>query len=581
VPNLAHESRRHRRQDSRDGLGTRSDGGSQLRVAERRKPGREALDDRAECRAASGRHRGAPNHLERLLQTADAADRLADEPAHAHAAAPGHEQSRAPAIDGGLERDGEVGQLPLPPHEPFAAEPRGHGAIVPHRHGAPTHRYPSAAMTDPQNVPTPPEVALWRDRNFLAVWSASTISVFGSLITRTALPFAAILLLDAGAAEIAAIRSVELIAALIVGLFAGAWVDRLLRRPILIWADLGRAVLLASIPVTAVLGLLGLPQLLVVSFGAAVFSTFFDVADNAYLPTVVPREKLVAANSALTATGSVAEFSAFGIGGFLIEVFTAPFAIAIDAVTFVVSALLLGTIKKQEPPPAPRADREPVLREIRDGIRIVAGSPVLRALALSHGGTHILWGVFGTSYLLFAMNELGLGPAAIGVIAAVGGIGSLAGSAMAPYMVRRFGIGNSILLGMVGFILGNSLIPLAPAGALLLGAAFLIAQQLIGDSLATVYEVTEVSLQQAMVGDRLLGRVNATTHTFTTLMTLFGAVLGGVVAETIGLRAAFALGLLGGVLSLAVVWFSPVRHIRDAPLRPTIGMPGDEMPITE
>lgn len=427
----------------------------------------------------------------------------------------------------------------------------------------------------------PESGTIWRDRSFLAVWSASTISVFGSLITRTALPFAAILILGAGPAEIAAIRSVELIAALIVGLFAGAWVDRLLRRPILIWADLGRAVLLGSIPVTAVLGLLGMPQLLLVSFGAAVFSTFFDVADNAYLPTVVPREKLVAANSALTATGSVAEFSAFGIGGFLIELFTAPIAIAIDAVTFLVSAVLLGTIRKKEPPPAPRADREPVLREIRDGIRIVAGSPVLRALALSHGGTHILWGVFGTSYLLFATNELGLGPAAIGVIAAVGGIGSLAGSALAPFMVRRFGIGHSILLGMVGFLVGNTLIPLAPAGALLLGAAFLIAQQLIGDSLATVYEVTEVSLQQAMVGDRLLGRVNATTHTFTTLMTLFGAVLGGVVAETIGLRAAFALGLLGGVLALAVVWFSPVRHIRDAPLRPTIGMPGDEMPITE
>ncbi len=422
---------------------------------------------------------------------------------------------------------------------------------------------------------------IWRDRSFLAVWSASTISVFGSLITRTALPFAAILILDAGAGEIAAIRSAELIAGLILGLFAGAWVDRLLRRPILIWADLGRAVLLGSIPVTAVLGLLGMPQLLFVSFGAAAFSTFFDVADNAYLPTVVPREKLVAANSALTATGSVAEFSAFGIGGFLVEVFTAPIAIAIDAVTFLVSALLLGTIRKKELTPKPHADREPVLREIRDGMRIVAGSPVLRALALSHGGTHILWGVFGTGYLLFAIDELGLGPAAIGVIAAVGGIGSLAGSALAPYMVRRFGIGHAMLLGMLGFVIGNSLIPLAPAGAVLLGAAFLIAQQLIGDSLATVYEVTEVSLQQAMVGDRLLGRVNATIATFTTLMTLFGAVLGGVVAETIGLRAAFAIGLLGGVLSLLVVWFSPVRHIREAPVVALIGMPGDELPITE
>jgi MFS family permease len=426
-----------------------------------------------------------------------------------------------------------------------------------------------------------PSDALWRDRSFVAVWSASTISIFGSLITRTALPFAAILVLDAGPGEIAAIRSAELIAGLIVGLVAGAWVDRLLRRPIMIWADLGRAVLLGSIPVAALLSLLGMPQLLLVSFGAAVLSTFYDVADNAYLPTVVSRERLVAANSALTATGSVAEFSAFGIGGFLIEVFTAPIAIAIDAITFVVSAVLLGTIRRKEPPPTPHEDREPVLREIREGMGIVARSPVLRALALSHGGTHILWGVFGTSYLIFAYDELHLGAAAVGVIAAVGGIGSLAGSALAPAMVRRFGIGQSILLGMLGFTIGNAFIPLAPAGAVLLGALFLIAQQLIGDSLATVYEVTEVSLQQSMVSDRLLGRVNATISTFTTLMTLLGAVLGGVVAESIGLRAAFAIGLLGGVLSMAVVWFSPVRHIRDAPLLPTIGMPGDQLPITE
>jgi MFS family permease len=449
-------------------------------------------------------------------------------------------------------------------------------------------------MSEPEMPPgtaapaPPPTAALWRDRSFLAVWSASTVSLFGSLITRTALPFAAILVLNAGPLEISAIRSAELIAGLIVGLFAGAWVDRLLRRPILIFADIGRAVLLASIPLAFVFHALGMPQLLLVAFAAAVLSTFFDVADNAYLPTVVPRARLIEANSALTATGSVAEFSAFGIGGFLIELFSAPIAIAIDAVTFVVSALLLGTIRKKEPPPTPVADREPVLREIRDGMRIVVRSPVLRALALSHGGTHILWGIFGTSYLLFALDELRLGPAAVGLIAGAGGIGSLAGSALAPRFVRRFGIGRTILLGMVGFVIGNALIPLAPAaavgatgGALLLGAAFLVAQQLLGDSLATVYEITEVSLVQASVGDRMLGRVNGTIGTFTTLLTLLGAVMGGVIAEAWGLRAAFAIGLLGGVFGIVVVWFSPVRFIRDAPIAPPTSMPGNEMPLTE
>ena len=440
-------------------------------------------------------------------------------------------------------------------------------------------------MTEPAAATAPDGGALWRNRSFLAVWSASTISIFGSLITRTALPFAAILVLDAGPLEISAIRSAELVAGLIFGLVAGAWVDRLRRRPILIWADLGRAVLLASIPVAAIGGFLtgaiGLWHLVFVAFSAAVLSTFADVADNAYLPTIVPRGRLVEANSALTATASVAEFSAFGIGGFLVQAFTAPIAIAIDAVTFVVSALLLGTIRRKEPPPKPAADREPVLREIREGIGIVARSPVLRALALSHGGTHILWGIFGTGYLLFATQDLGLGPAAIGVIAGMGGIGSLAGSAITPYLTRRFGIGRTILLGMLGFLVGNALIPLAPSGAILLGAAFLIAQQLVGDSLATVYEVTETSLIQASVGDRILGRVNASTGTFTTLMTLAGAIAGGVIAETWGLRAAFAVGLLGGVFSLVVVWFSPVRFIRDAPLATNAVLPGDESPLTE
>lgn len=446
---------------------------------------------------------------------------------------------------------------------------------------APENPLPEDA-TEPDDEPAP---SLWRDRAFLAVWSASTISVFGSLITRTALPFAAILILDAGPVEISLIRSAELIAGLLIGLVAGAWVDRLRRRPILIWADLGRAVLLGSIPVAYVFFELTLVHLLVVAFAAAVLSTFFDVADNAYLPTVVSRKRLVAANSALTATWSVAEFSAFGIGGFLIKVLSAPVAIAIDAVTFVVSALLLGTIRKQEPPPTPHADREPVLREISDGIRIVARSPLLRALALSHGGTHILWGIFGTSYLLFATDELHLDPAAIGVIAAIGGIGSLAGSALAPIMVRRLGVGRSILIGIAGFTAGNALIPLAPAtGAVLgisLGALFLIGQQLIGDSLATVYEVTENSLVQASVTDRVLGRVNASIGTFTTLLTLAGAIAGGIIAETWGLRAAFWVGLAGAAMTLFVVWFSPVRGVQSAPLVPSIDLPGDELPVME
>src|SRR5262249_23841024 len=227
---------------------------------------------------------------------------------------------------------------------------------------------------------------------------------------------------------------------------------------------------------------LGMTQLVVVAFLAAVLTTIFDVADRSYLPTVVSREQLVGANSALTASGSVAEFSSFGLGGFLINIFTAPIAILVDAVSFVVSAVLLGTIRKAEPPPKPAHHREPVFREIREGIRITAGSPVLRALALAHGGTHIAWGVFGTGYLLYAKEQLDLDPAATGIIAAIGGIGSFLGAVIAPMAVRRFGVARTILAGMLLFIIGDLLIPLAPSHAALLGASFLITQQLVGDS---------------------------------------------------------------------------------------------------
>ena len=428
---------------------------------------------------------------------------------------------------------------------------------------------------------TPAPGSLWSNRSFVAVWSAGTISIFGSLITRTALPWAAILVLDAGAMDVAALRGVEQVAALIVGLFVGAWVDRLYRRPIMIGADIGRAVLLASIPVAFVAHALGMTQLVVVAFLAAILSTIFDVAERAYLPTVVSGPQLVGANSALTASGSVAEFSSFGIGGFLINVLTAPIAIAIDALSFVASALLLGTIRRAEPTPKPAHTREPVLREIREGIRITVGSPVLRALALAHGGTHILWGVFGTAYLLFAKEELDLDPASTGIIAAIGGIGSLLGSVVAPAAVRRFGVGRTILGGMVLFAVGNALIPLAPAHAALLGASFLIAQQLVGDAGGTVYEIVETSLVQVSADNRVIGRVNASFFTFTTLMTLAGVIVGGVVAEYLGLRTAFAIGLVGAFVSIAVVWFSPVRHMREMTIAAGPVLPGEESPLTE
>jgi MFS family permease len=434
-------------------------------------------------------------------------------------------------------------------------------------------------MTD-STLRTQPSI--WRNGAFVRVWSASTISYFGTFITRTALPLAAIYVLGAGPLDISALRSVEFVAWLGVGLVAGVWVDRLRRRPIMIGADLGRAVLLASIPVAAIAGVLSMAQLLVVAFLAAVLSPFFDSASTAYLPTVVERERLVHANSTLSAARSGSEFAGFSISGFLVQLLSAPIAIGIDALSFVASAILLATIRRQEPARPAVSEREPILREIREGLRVVFRSPVLRALALAHAANHVLWGIFSTAYILFAVQDLGLGPIAIGLIAGLGGVAAFIGAAVATRIVARLGAGPSMVLGLVGFTLGSALIPLAPSGAVLLASSMLVVQQLLGDGAGVIYDIVETSLTQTIVDGRVLGRVNATVGTFTTVTALIGAILGGVLAEAFGLRATLAFGVVAGASAILFIWFSPARLIREAPAALASHVPTpDETPLTE
>jgi MFS family permease len=420
---------------------------------------------------------------------------------------------------------------------------------------------------DPLLDPVPPVhgivpgPGLRRNGAFIRVWTAATISVFGSFVTRIALPFVAILVLHAGPFDVAILRSLELVAALLVGLAAGAWVDRLRRRPILVWADLGRAALLGTIPLGALGGWLTLGQVFAVAALAAVLTTFFDVADRAYLPTIVPRPELVRANAALAATSSAVEFLAFGVAGFLVNLLSAPIAIAIDAVSFLVSAALLGTIRQPEPPPPPAESREPVLDEIREGLRLVAADPVLRGLVGGSMGLAAMWGIFGATWLLFVTEDLHLDPALVGVIAALGGFGSLFGALLAERVANRFGIGQVMVASMLAAAAGNLLIPLAPAGLPVVAVACLLGQQLIGDTAVTVFDVTEISVRQARVDDRRLGRVNATVRVAMVVAQLAATLAGGLLAEAIGLRGSTFLAPIGALLGAWALLASPVRSL--------------------
>jgi MFS family permease len=406
---------------------------------------------------------------------------------------------------------------------------------------------------------------LWRNHAFVRVWAAATISIFGSLITRIALPLAAILVLGSGALEVAILRGLDLGTMLVFGLVAGAWVDRLRRRPVLIWADLGRAALLGSVPIAFALGVLGFPQLLLVSGLAAILTTFFDAADNAYLPTIVERDRLVDANSALAASGSAAEFMAFGISGFLVQLLTAPIAIAVDALTYVASALLLGTIRREEPPPPKREDREPVMTEIRVGLSLVRHDPILRAFVGAQMALAALWGIFGAVWFLFVLEDLQLSPAVLGVVAGVGGASSFIGAVVATRATERWGVGAVAIGAMLLAALGNAFIPLAPSGLPIIAIGCLVMQQLVADSAVTVYDITEVSVRQTIVHDRALGRVSS-TFTVAAMVAQLVATLGaGILAEVIGLRAVSWLAPLGGLLAAVILWASPVRHLVSLP----------------
>ena len=383
------------------------------------------------------------------------------------------------------------------------------------------------------------------------------------------MPLVAILVLGSGALEVALMRGVDLGASLVFGLVAGAWVDRLRRRPVLIWADLGRAALLGSVPVAFVLGVLTFPQLLVVSGLAAILTTFFDAADNAYLPTVVDRDGLVEANSALAASGSAAEFMAFGISGFLVQLLTAPIAIAIDAVTYLVSAVLLGTIRKPEAPPPKAEDREPVLSEIRVGLSLVRHDPILRAFVGARMALAALWGIFGATWFLFVLDDLQLSPAVLGVVAGVGGASSFIGAVVATRATVRWGVGTVAIGAMLLAAIGNAFVPLAPAGLPLIAIGCLVMQQVVADSAVTVYDITEVSVRQTLVHDRALGRVASTFSVAAMIAQLVATLTAGLLAEVIGLRATAWLGPVCALVGAAIVWFSPVRHLKVLP--PAVG----------
>ena len=404
---------------------------------------------------------------------------------------------------------------------------------------------------------------LWRHPDFLKLWAGHTISMAGSLIGRFALPLIAILSLDASPGQVALLRMADHLPGVVIGLVAGVWVDRLRRRPLMIWTDVGRALLLVSIPLAAVLGLLTLTQLVVVVIAAGTLTALFEIASRSYLPSVISRQELVEGNSKLQASSSIVEVAAFGFAGLLVQILTAPIAILIDAISFVVSALCLGGIRKPEPPARPSTDGHTTWMAIREGLRLVVHDPILRAIAGAKATQEFFLFIWVSMLLVFLTRDLELDPVVFGVLFAVGGVASFFGAVWAGSVERHLGLGPTLI---VSFFITSATVLLVPlaAGPFLL-VVLMVGLPQLADATAVIYQIHEESLIQSTVPDESLGRVTSCLRVVGWTAMLLGTIVGGILGETIGPRGAMLVGGIG--MLPAVLWliFSPIRHLRSMP----------------
>ncbi|MEO8457647.1 MAG: MFS transporter [Chloroflexota bacterium] len=403
---------------------------------------------------------------------------------------------------------------------------------------------------------------LWRHGDFVKLWTGETVSVFGSLVGHSALSFTAVLVLHASALEVGVLAAAHLVPDILFGLVAGVWVDRLRRRPLMIIADVGRFVALATIPLAYAFDQLSIGQLFAVAFFTGTFEIFFDVSYQAYLPSLVEKENILEGNSKMAASQSVAEVAGFGISGWLVQIFNGPIAVLVDAVSFLASAFALITIGKSEPEPPPVEHRTGVREEIVEGGRAIARNPILRSMLVAHDLSGFAFRMYGAVFLLYVV-DIGFKPGVLGLVWGVGGATSLIGAMYAGRAAKRLGLGPALSVGLAGMGVMMFLIPAARDASFLALLATIGAQ--FGDGVYMIWQVNSQTLRQSITAPELLGRVTSGYRVSNTVAMLLGALAGGVAGELIGLRATLTVASAIMVASGAWLIVTPVWSMRAAP----------------
>jgi MFS family permease len=410
--------------------------------------------------------------------------------------------------------------------------------------------------------------SLWRHADFTRLWSAATVSLMGSQVSLLAMPFIATMVLKAPAFQVALLPTVEMLPFVLFALPAGAWLDRVRRRPVLIVGDFGRAIALSSIPIAYAIGGLTIWQLYVVGFAAGTLTVFFDVADQSYLPALLDTDDLVDGNAKLELSNAAAQIAGPAFAGGILGLVAAPFAIVVDAMSFVASGGLISLIRKHEPKPerklAADGSRRSLPAEIAEGLRYVLHDRRLRMIAGSTGTSNLGSSLAFSIFAVFAYRELGLQPALIGLAFGLGATGIVLGAILSAPLARRLGVGPVIVGSMLIGGLGGFPMVLMPPEPLAAGALLFTTSFVIGLS-GVIYNVTQVSFRQAITPLAMQGRMNATMRFIVWGTLPIGSVIGGILATFLPLRTTILIGALVGASAFLWVLASPVRSLREIP----------------
>lgn len=401
-----------------------------------------------------------------------------------------------------------------------------------------------------------------RNIDFRLLLAGATASQLGAQVTLVALPLVAVIELDATPLQTGALTAAETAAFLLVGLPAGAWIDRMRRLPVLIRADVVRALAMASLPLAAWAGALTMAQLYLVALVTGVATVFFDVAHQSYLPGLLPREQLVAGNGALETVRSSAQVAGPGLGGALVQLVGAPFALLTDAIGYLLSAVFLRGIRTPEPAPPAPAPGESLRAQVTEGLVFVFRHPLLRVIACTTAIANFFTAMLMAVQTVFLVRVLDLPPGAMGLMMSASAVGGLAGALFAGTLARAVGRARVIWLSPLLTGPFALLWPLAGHGAAAVWFAVASAAVFFG---AVVYNVAQVSFRQLLCPAELLGRMNATLRFMVWGTMPFGALLGGAIAGAAGARAAVWVCAAGFLLVPVPLLLSPLRRMRDLP----------------